>query len=96
VARGSGLTRSEVPQSLNAGMPHTNDMDCIVCKNLERDVNDIQRKTEELMIDQRKVKTASEKENTWFEITALSASRSEVEGRYLKHRKSFPHQKGPL
>jgi hypothetical protein len=77
-------------------MPHTNDMDCIVCKNLERDVNDIQRKTEELMIDQRKVKTASEKENTWFEITALSASRSEVEGRYLKHRKSFPHQKGPL
>lgn len=73
----------------------TNDIECIVCKNLERDVNDIQRKIEELMLAHGKITRASEKENTWFEISALRASRSEIEGRYLKNRRSSAHQTVP-
>ncbi len=72
-----------------------NEMECIVCKNLERDVNDIQRRIEELLIVPRRVNTASEKEYIAFEMSALAASRSEIEGRYKKHRKSFPHQTRP-
>jgi hypothetical protein len=67
-------------------------MECIVCKNLERDVKDIERKIAELMIDQKRVKTASEKEYIELEIQALAASRSETEGKYLKHKKSSYHQ----
>ena len=95
MARGYGRPRREVTESLNPGMRIKNDMECIVCKNLERDVNDIQRRIEELLIVQRKVNTASEKDNTGFEMSALTASRSEIEGRYKKHRKSFPHQTRP-
>ena len=69
-------------------------MECIVCKNLERDVKDIERKIAELMIDQKRVKTASEKEYIELEIQALAASRSETEGKYLKHKKSSSHQGG--
>jgi len=69
-------------------------MECIVCKNLERDVKDIERKIAELMIDQKRVKTASEKENIKFEIQALAASRAETEGKHLKHKTSSSHQGG--
>ena len=69
-------------------------MECIVCKNLERDVKDIERKIAELMIDQKRVKTASEKQNIELEIQALAASSSETEGKYLKHKKSLSHQGG--
>ena len=65
-------------------------MECIVCKNLERDVKDIERKIAELMIDQKSVKTASEKENIELEIHALAASRCKC----LKHKKSSSHQEG--
>jgi len=66
-------------------------MECIVCKNLERDVKDIERKIAELTIDQKRVKTASE-ENIKFEIQALAASRAETQGKYLKHKMSSSHQ----
>ncbi len=70
-------------------------MDCIVCKNLERDINDVQRKIDELQSDLRKVKIAIEKENIGFEISALTTCRSEIESQYLKHRKSSAHQAVP-
>jgi hypothetical protein len=69
-------------------------MECIVCKNLERDVKDIERKIAELMIDQKRVKPPSEKEKITLEIRALAASRAETEGKYLKHKKSSFHQGG--
>jgi hypothetical protein len=67
-------------------------MECIFCKNLEREAKDIERKIAERMIDQKRVKTASEKENIQFEIQALAVSRAETEGRYLKHKKSSSRQ----
>jgi hypothetical protein len=66
-------------------------MECIVCKNHQRDVMDIQRKIAELTSGHGKIMTAGEKEDIRLVLTALAASKSEIEGRYLKHRKSPPH-----
>jgi hypothetical protein len=67
-------------------------MECIVCKNLERDMRDIQRRIAERTIDQQRVSTTTEKKNIAFELGALAASKSEIKGRYLKHRNSATHQ----
>jgi low affinity Fe/Cu permease len=93
MARDGYAQEVKIIQSL--GMRIKTHMECIVCKNLERDTNDIQRKIDELRSDLRKIKTASEKEYIAFEMSALGASKSEIEGRYLKHRKSSPHQTVP-
>jgi hypothetical protein len=90
VARDGYAQEVKIRQSL--GMRIKNHMKCIVCKNLERDAGDIQRKIDDLRSDLRKIKTASEKEHIAWEISALAASKSEIEGRYLKHRKSSAHQ----
>jgi hypothetical protein len=67
-------------------------MECIVCKNLERDVRDIQRRITERLIDQQRVGTVALKQNIGLELGVLAASKSEIEGRYLKHKRSSPHQ----
>ena len=67
-------------------------MECIVCKNLERDVKDIERRIAERLIDQQRVGTVALKQNIGLELGALAASKSEIEGKYLKHRKSSSHQ----
>jgi hypothetical protein len=67
-------------------------MECIVCKNFERDMSDIQRRIVERTTEQRTVRTTTEKKNIGFELGALSASRSEIESLYLKHRNFATHQ----
>ena len=71
MARDGYAQEVKIIQSL--GMRIKTHMECIVCKNLERDTNDIQRKIDELRSDLRKIKTASEKEYIAFEMSALVA-----------------------
>jgi hypothetical protein len=62
-------------------------MECIVCKNLERDMRDVQRRIAERSIDHQRVGTVALKQNIGLELGALAASKSEMEGRYLKNTK---------
>ena len=66
-------------------------MECIVCKNLERDVMDIKRRIAERLIDQQRVVTTAIKQNIGLELGALAASKSEIESKYARHRKVPPH-----
>jgi hypothetical protein len=67
-------------------------MDCPVCKNHQRDINDVERRIGERLIDHNKMtKTTAERDNMASELHALASAKSHIESNYLKHRRLAQH-----
>jgi hypothetical protein len=66
-------------------------MDCPVCKNHQRDINDVQRRIGERLIDYEMTKRTVERDDMASELQALASAKSRIESNYLKHRRLAQH-----
>jgi hypothetical protein len=67
-------------------------MNCVVCRAQERDLNDIQRRIADLVIDLRRAVTVAGRDHIGLEVRALAAAKAELERRHLQHKKSSQHE----
>ena len=66
-------------------------MTCVVCDAQRRDVNDVEQRIAELIVDQRRCWDPIQKDFLALEIRALEAAKKQFEGKFLKHRNSARH-----